>query len=93
MSEQVAVHLTIAGKVQGVFFRVETQKTAGRFGVVGWVRNRADGTVESLAEGFKEDVDAFVAWCREGAPISHVDRVDLEWKTYTGKFGRFDITY
>jgi acylphosphatase len=57
------------------------------------VRNRADGTVEALMEGGREDVKSLITWCHKGAPMSRVDRVDVEWKTYTGQFVQFDITY
>src|SRR5690606_18973187 len=38
--------LRIRGRVQGVFYRAETQATASRLGLAGWVRNREDGSVE-----------------------------------------------
>ncbi len=93
MSEHVGARVIISGKVQGVFFRAETQKAARRYGVVGWVRNRTDGTVEALMEGLREDVEVLIAWCNEGSPMSRVDRVDVKWKEYTGKFARFEVTY
>jgi acylphosphatase len=92
MNDQVGARLVISGKVQGVFFRVETQRAAGRLNVAGWVRNRSDGTVEALLEGAREDVEALIAWCRKGAPMSHVDRVDVKWTGYTGRFDQFEIT-
>ncbi len=93
MSEHAGARVVIYGKVQGVFFRAETQKAARRYGVSGWVRNRTDGTVEALMEGLREDVEALIAWCNAGSPMSYVDRVDVEWKKYTGKPDRFDVTY
>jgi len=93
MSEHVGARVIISGKVQGVFFRAETQKAARRCGVVGWVRNRTDGTVEALMEGLRGDVEALIAWCDEGSPMSRVDQVDVQWKEYTGKFTRFEATY
>ena len=93
MSEYAGASIVISGKVQGVFFRAETQKAARRYGVSGWVRNRPDGTVEALMEGLRKDVEALTAWCHEGSPMSRVDRVDVKWKEYTGKFDRFDVIY
>ena len=93
MSEQVGARLLIFGRVQGVFFRAETQKAASRCGVVGWVKNRSDGTVEALAEGLQKDVKALITWCQKGPPMARVDRVDVTWKTYSGAFSRFDINY
>ena len=51
MKDKVRAHATISGRVQGVFFRMETKRAADRFGVSGWVRNLRDGTVEALFEG------------------------------------------
>ncbi|RTZ96727.1 MAG: acylphosphatase [Deltaproteobacteria bacterium] len=92
MDEQAGARVVISGKVQGVFFRVETQRAARQFNITGWVRNRSDGTVEALLEGTREDVGSLISWCHKGAPRSRVDRVDVEWKPHTGKFVRFDIT-
>jgi acylphosphatase len=47
----VARHYVIGGRVQGVGFRFFSQAAASREGIGGWVRNRADGCVEVLAEG------------------------------------------
>ena len=93
MEKQVRAHAIISGRVQGVFFRVETQRAAERFGVAGWVRNRPDGTVEAVFEGRQQDVDAALDWCRQGPRMSHVDKVDVNWQAYTGEFRSFDISY
>jgi len=67
MSDHVRVHVIISGRVQGVFFRMETQRAARRLGVVGWVRNLPDGTVEAVLEGSRSQVDAMLDWCRRDA--------------------------
>ena len=93
MEEQVRAHVIITGRVQGVFFRVETQRAAEGFGVSGWVRNKRDGTVEAVFEGRQKDVDATLNWCRQGPRMARVDKVDINWQDYTGEFDRFDVTY
>jgi len=45
------IHVYIKGRVQGVFFRAETQRTARKLKLTGWVRNMPDGRVEALFEG------------------------------------------
>jgi len=72
-------HVFVSGKVQGVFYRDGTRQEAQRRGVGGWVRNLRDGRVEAVFEGPGEAVDAMVAWCRVGPPLSrptYVDRKD-----------------
>ena len=70
-------HVVVRGRVQGVGFRVSLASRAQARGVGGWVRNRADGTVEAVLEGDVAAVDAVVAWCREGPRGARVDVVDV----------------
>ncbi|MEJ2154659.1 MAG: acylphosphatase [Desulfobacteraceae bacterium] len=93
MDEQARARVIISGRVQGVFFRVETQRAAERIGVKGWVRNQSDGTVAALFEGSKERVDQAIEWCWQGAPMSRVTDVSVQWETPTGQYDTFDITY
>ena len=48
---QRRVRLRIHGRVQGVFYRDSTRREAQRLGLRGWVRNRSDGSVETVAQG------------------------------------------
>lgn len=93
MAELVRAHVVISGRVQGVFFRMETLEEARKTGVSGWVKNKQDGTVEAVFEGEKALVDSVIQWCRQGPPVSRVDNVDIEWEPYTGKFTDFSIRY
>ena len=93
MDDKVRAHVIIAGRVQGVFFRLETQRAAKRYGVSGWVRNKRDGTVEAVFEGDKAGVDAILQWCNQGSPGAVVERVNLKWEQYTGEYPDFEITY
>ena len=61
-----AVHLRVAGRVQGVGYRGWAIETAARIGLRGWVRNRADGSVEALVIGAEDEVAAMIEACREG---------------------------
>jgi acylphosphatase len=65
------------GRVQGVFFRDAVRGLALEAGVAGFVRNRADGTVEAVFEGAPEAVARLVDFCRSGPPDAHVERLDV----------------
>ncbi len=93
MENKVRAHAIISGRVQGVFFRMETKRAADRFGVSGWVRNRRDGTVEAVFEGDRDRVDAVLEWCSEGPAHAQVSGVNVDWDEYAGEFNGFDVTY
>lgn len=93
MEKQARAHLIVHGRVQGVYYRAETQMAATRIGVCGWVRNRRDGTVEAVAEGPENDVAALIEWCKNGPPRARVDKVDVTWQDYRQEFTEFSIRY
>ena len=62
----VARQVRIRGLVQGVGYRDWMRRTATRLGVAGWVRNRADGTVEALVHGPEAAVAELLRACRRG---------------------------
>jgi len=84
---RVVVH----GFVQGVGFRFAIERAARLRGVSGWVRNRADGTVEAVFEGEREDVEALVDFCRQGPRGAEVERVDVAADSPEGLAG-FRVT-
>ena len=57
----IARHVIYRGRVQGVGFRYTTRDVAGGFAVAGFVRNLSDGSVELVAEGEADQVEAFLA--------------------------------
>lgn len=93
MAQQTRVRLIVSGRVQGVCFRMETQKAAVRFGVYGWGRNKRDGSVEIIAEGDETDVTSLINWCRTGPPLSSVQKVEVSRQAYQGDFDTFNIRY
>ena len=93
MEEKVRAHAVISGRVQGVFFRLETKHAAEGYGVFGWVRNRRDGTVEAVFEGSEKNVMSILEWCKKGPPVAKVSRVDVQWEDYIGEYNSFEITY
>jgi len=93
MSDKIRSCVIIAGKVQGVCFRIETKRVADRFNVRGWVRNNMNGTVEAVFEGKMSDVDSVIEWCKKGPPYSRVVRVDVEQGAYSGEFEGFDVRF
>ena len=80
-------HLHILGHVQGVGFRFHAQRKALELGVTGWVRNRRDGSVEIMAQGEPEAVEAMIAWARRGPASARVSEVRIAGGS--GEFAEF----
>ena len=94
MADKIRVHAVISGRVQGVFFRMETKRKADESGVCGWVRNLPDGAVEAVFEGETSRVEAVLDWCRQGGPPSaRVDQVKTSEQALTEKCTGFNIRY
>ena len=72
------VHITIKGRVQGVWFRGWAAQQAKALGIVGWIRNRMDGSVEAVFAGPDADVNDLINQCRKGPPLARVDHIDVE---------------
>jgi len=83
------LHLIISGRVQGVFFRSNTEEKARQLGLFGWVRNLSDGRVEALAEGDRASLEIFLDWCYKGSPSANVENIEANWQKSTGEFKNF----
>ena len=88
-----AVHVIVQGRVQGVWFRVNTQKQAAQLGVAGWVRNTEDGHVEIHMQGAEDDVEKLIAWCHHGPSDAMVTKVDIDMAPYQDGLQGFQIKY
>jgi acylphosphatase len=88
----VRAHLTVRGRVQGVWYRGAMQEEARALGVAGWVENAPDGSVVAEVEGERQAVDALVAWAHHGPAGARVNRVDVDWRPPLGtEHGTFAI--
>lgn len=70
-----AKRVRIRGRVQGVGYRDWMMREATRLGVQGWVRNRADGSVEALVAGDAAAVGALLTACRAGPTLARVEDI------------------
>lgn len=74
-SEEQTVRALVAGRVQGVGFRLSCARQAEGLGLAGYVRNLEDGRVEVVARGAPGAVEALLAWCHHGPPGAQVREV------------------
>lgn len=84
-------HLIVHGRVQGVGFRFYTQRKAEALGVKGWVSNKADGTVEIMAQSGKSTLQTFITAVKTGSPASRVKHVTIEEVQPTQKYKTFQV--
>lgn len=85
------LHAVIDGQVQGVGFRNFVSRQAAKFHLQGWVRNTWQGKVEVLAEGDRQNLEDLLAALQVGPRSAVVQKVDINWKPYTGNFQRFRV--
>lgn len=91
MMAKARAHVFVEGRVQGVFFRAETQRSAELYNLKGWVRNLPDGRVESVFEGEAADVEKMIAWCRKGPPHAVVQNLGINREDFKGRFDKFSV--
>jgi len=93
MADKVRAHILVSGRVQGVFFRENTQRKAKKLGINGWIKNLSDGKVEAVFEGDKKSVGKIIEWVKNGPILARVESIDIEWQEYFGEFTDFEIRY
>ncbi len=81
------------GRVQGVYFRDFTQRSARALGLTGWVMNMPDGSVRAVFEGKKESIEEIILKLRTQHPSARVDQVEVRWIEGADEFEDFEIRY
>ncbi|MEP7293382.1 MAG: acylphosphatase [Chloroflexota bacterium] len=85
------LHAVVYGRVQQVGFRDATRRRAADLGLMGWVCNRADSTVEVVAEGDRATLERFLTFLNLGPSAAQVVKVESEWLPATGNFADFAV--
>lgn len=87
------LYAVVRGYVQGVGFRAFVAREGRRLGLAGSVRNRADGTVEVVAEGDRRELEELLGALRRGPNEAEVQHVDAHWRAARGGLSGFQITF
>jgi len=94
MADVANLSATVYGRVQGVFFRYYVRDVAKKLNLKGYVRNLVSGdAVEVQAEGEKRQLNKLLEQLRIGTPGARVERVEVTWADYSGRFTDFSIRY
>jgi len=92
MSGQVAKLFIFKGRVQGVGFRFTATRSARRYGVVGFVRNLADGSVEMLAQADSSEVDSCISEIQSSFS-GYITETQVRQADYDVRLRNFDIAF
>ncbi len=93
MSSRSAFRAEVYGLVQGVNYRYFVQRHAEVLGLTGYAKNLRRGSVEVFAEGEKGKLEQLIAKLKAGPRAARVERVDVEWLEYSGKYREFEIVF
>lgn len=91
IADATRLQATVHGRVQGVSFRYHTQRRARDLGLVGYVRNLWDGSVEVVAEGPGRPVEDLLAFLYVGPRGAFVTQVDVKRSAPSMEFERFEV--
>jgi len=80
-----------SGRVQGVGFRYTVRTVASGYELTGTVSNLLDGRVELIAEGVKDELEAFRQAIRQSGLEHFIDREEVSWDEAKNEFRGFEI--
>jgi acylphosphatase len=87
----VRLDVRVTGRVHGVGFRYFVLREAQALGLLGWVANLADGSVQCVAEGPRDRLEALLERLGNGPPSAIVEGISAAWMAATGSFGSFAV--
>lgn len=93
LGRMVEIYCVITGTVQGVNYRAYIQQSADERKIVGWVRNRSDGTVDLVAQGDPDTLKEFIECLHEGSLHARVEGVSVDWRTAKKHYDDFAIRH
>ncbi|TVS16385.1 MAG: acylphosphatase [Gammaproteobacteria bacterium] len=86
-----AFEVRVRGRVHGVCFRASTRRAAPELGLVGWVRDEADGSVAMHVHGPPGALEQFQAWTHRGPPGARVDTVEVASVAVESRLETFEV--
>jgi acylphosphatase len=84
-------HIIVRGLVQGVGYRFFAEAVAKRLNIKGWVRNKADGSVEIVAQGSPNQLEQFITELKQGPPAAVVEEVQVNYKPAITTYSDFKV--
>lgn len=85
--------IKVFGRVQRVLFRDSARRRAKALGLLGYVKNLPDGSVEIVAAGAKDKISELFEWAKRGPIFARVDRFEIDTVSLPEDFKDFMILY
>ncbi len=85
------IHCIVQGKVQGVGYRDFVDTYAKMHGLLGWIKNNENGTVEIVMQGTPDMLKECIEMLQEGSLLAKVDSCAIDWKTPAKLFDSFRV--
>ncbi|MAH22027.1 MAG: acylphosphatase [Thaumarchaeota archaeon] len=73
----VRIHVVVSGEVQGIGYRAFIKRRAQSIGVIGWIRNLENGSVEAVFQGESDIIEEVIAICNRGPVFARVKNVQV----------------
>lgn len=89
----IEMYAVVSGTVQGVRYRTYVQESATELGLVGYVKNLSNGTVEVVAHGLPDTLKDFVEYLNEGSLLAKVESVSIDWRSIGKTYSEFSVLY
>ena len=83
--------IIVKGLVQGVGFRYFVYQKATQLKLKGYVKNQYDGTVLTVVEGERSNIEILFEYLKQGPMYSDVRDIKMDWKAYAAEFSNFEI--
>jgi acylphosphatase len=87
------IQCVVSGQVQGVAYRAYIQDSATELGLVGYVKNLPNGTVEVVAQGDPATLKDFVEYLHEGSLMAKVESVAVDWVSPKVTYDEFSVLH
>jgi len=88
----VQAHILYSGSVQGVGFRFMVQRYALGLDLTGWVKNLPNGSVETMVNGPKGNIEKLCEMVEEYFE-GHIRNKDIQFTSSDAEFKDFQIAY
>ena len=84
---RLRVNVIVSGDVQGVSYRAFVRKQATGLDITGHAENMANGRMEVVAEGNRDDLELLLVKMRMGPTLSVINDLDVSWAEASGLRG------